>query len=329
MRIHVPIASVRFEDRAGARGVSSGAAFHQRGTAVSATDQPPAPPGPPASSDVLLRPSYKRLLLGGVVGAVACSAVAALIALQLAKPDVPATPTAGGSVAPGAELAAVEDLEADQPRWTSDPRSWRIVVSWQAVDAAVAYLVSRDGRRLDRIDGTELVDDSVTPAGHYRYEVVALGADGTRSAPARTAIRTDPLPKDAARVQGRWLLTIKIRSSNIGAGGGRLVATLSPDCARGPCDVDWAFTDVANTGTAERRGASYIGTGHGSFLTRGCHGETISSAVTISFRVERARTVGDAWRATLISGTITESVPSFSNCLSARNVWTFTGASQG
>jgi hypothetical protein len=39
--------------------------------------------------------------------------------------------------------------------------------------------------------------------------------------------------------------------------------------------------------------------------------------------------VGSSWRATTISGTITESVPSFSNCLSARNVWTFRGAAQG
>jgi hypothetical protein len=105
--------------------------------------------------------------------------------------------------------------------------------------------------------------------------------------------------------------------------------TLDPTCARGPCDVHWALTDATNTGTAHRTGARYEGTGTGSFLTSGCHGETISSSVTISFRVEKARTVGDAWRATAISGTITESVASFSNCLPARNVWTFTAAAQG
>jgi hypothetical protein len=122
---------------------------------------------------------------------------------------------------------------------------------------------------------------------------------------------------------------LKVQSSNIGAGGGRLVMTLTPTCARGPCAVTWEFEGVGNSGTARRSGADYQGTGTGSFFTLGCHGETISSSVTIEFSVKKARTVGSAWRATSIGGTITESVGSFSNCLPTRNVWTFTGAAQG
>jgi hypothetical protein len=86
---------------------------------------------------------------------------------------------------------------------------------------------------------------------------------------------------------------------------------------------------VENTGTARNHGASYEGSGFGGFLTVDCHGSVVSSTVTLEFRVLKSHTIGKAWRATGISGTITESVPSVSNCLSAKNVWTFTGTAQG
>jgi hypothetical protein len=124
-------------------------------------------------------------------------------------------------------------------------------------------------------------------------------------------------------------LRLKIRSSTISAGGGRLIVTLTPTCEQGPCDVEWAFRDVGNTGTATERGATYSGSGSGGFLTLDCHGAVVSATVTMEFRVVTARTVGSAWRATEIAGELTESVPSVSNCFAARNVWTFTGSVQG
>ena len=295
-------------------------------------DVPEPPPPPPApSDDVTLRPSSARLVLGGVLGALVASGIAVLVALQLAKPDIPASAlaTSPSPTDAGHAMGSVEGLRAGQPRWSADPKTWRVTLEWQAVDGAVRYVISRDGRRIGDVETPDFVDVDVTPDDRYRYEVVAVDDGGNRSEAARTSLRTDELPKDAARVQGRWLLKLKVQSSTIGADGFQAVVTLSPTCRRGPCDVTWDFARVGNAGTARRDGAAYEGTGSGSFFTLGCHGETISSSVSLSFRVEKARTVGSAWRATSISGTITESVASFSNCLSARNVWTFDGAAQG
>jgi hypothetical protein len=197
------------------------------------------------------------------------------------------------------------------------------------VEGAAGYLISRDGRRLDEAEHARFADDTVTPEGRYRYEVVAVDAEKNRSKPARVRIRTGPLPEAAARVQGRWLLKLKVQSSSIFDSGGQIPVTFTPSCRQGPCPVAWGFEDVGNTGTARNEGARYEGSGFGGFLTVDCHGGTVSSTVTLEFQVVRAHTIREAWRATEISGTLTEQVPSVSNCLAARNVWTFTGSAQG
>ena len=169
----------------------------------------------------------------------------------------------------------------------------------------------------------------MTPEGRYRYKVVAVGADRARSKGTFVYVRTRSLPAAAARVQGRWILRLTVESSSIFTTGGRILATFTPECRQGPCDVGWRFEKVGNTGTARNHGANYEGSGFGGFLTVDCHGGVVSSTVTLEFTVQKAHTVGKAWRATEISGTVTESVPSVSNCLSAKNVWSFTGSAQG
>jgi hypothetical protein len=314
----------------------------RKGATIGATELPPPPAGPsdpsadPSAhpsvqpSKVPLKPSYARLAYAGVIGAIGASGLAVLLALQLAKPDIPAEAFVG---APGPSEApappAVEGLRAEQGRWTADPDSWRISLSWQPVQEAAAYLISRNGHRLHRAEEAAFVDDTVTPEGRYRYEVVAVDVDGARSTKAFVRVRTRSLPPAAARVQGRWILRLTVESSSIYTAGGRILATFTPQCRQGPCDVRWRFEEVKNTGTARNRGASYEGSGFGGFLTLDCHGGVVSSTVTLEFRVRKAHTVAKAWRATEISGTVTESVPSVSNCLSARNVWSFTGSAQG
>jgi hypothetical protein len=302
-----------------------------RGSPIGATELPPPPAVPSDPSVEPRRPSSVRLALFGVAGAVVASGLAVLLALQLAKPDIPAEAFAGPrdlSDAP-ATIAAVEGLRAQEGTWTADPESWRVSLSWQPVEGAARYLISRDGRRLEEAEDARFVDDTVTPEGRYRYEVVAVDADRNRSKAALVRVRTARLPKAAARVQGRWLLRLKVQSSNIFTGGGRILVTFTPDCRQGPCAVRWGFEDAGNTGTARNDGASYSGSGSGGFLTLDCHGGVVSSTVTLEFRVVTAHTVSKAWRATEIAGKVTESVPSLSNCLSARNIWTFTGSAQG
>ena len=285
----------------------------------------------PLPTDLPPEPSYTRLLLLGLVGAIVGSGVAVVLALRFAAPDIPEEAFAGAPVPSTAPEPpeAVLGLRAEEGRWTGDPDSWRISLTWQPVEGAVGYVISRDGRRLDDADAAEFVDRTVTPEGRYRYEVVAFDADRNMSMPSRIRIRTEPLPREVARVQGRWLLKLRVRSSSIYSTGGRVVVAFTPTCRQGACAVGWSFEGVGNTGTTRNDRASYEGSGFGGFLTRDCHGGVVSAAVTIDFHVEEAHTIRDAWRATEISGTLTESVPSVSNCLSARNVWTFDGSAQG
>ena len=270
------------------------------------------------------------MLAGGLLGAIAASGIAVAVALQFAEADIPAAPSAATPQPSAPDLSAVGGLRVErEERWTGDPDTWALSLTWTPVEDASGYIVSRDGHRIGRTDGTEFIDDEVAPEDRYRYEVVAIGSDRGASRPSGVGIRTEALPEAFARVQGRWLLAVKVQSSSISAGGGRVLITFTPKCERGPCPVGWAFEDPANTGTARNDGARYHGSGVGGFLTFDCHGLTASSTVTVEFRVEQAHTVRNAWRATKISGTLTESVPSVSNCLSARNVWTFTGTAQG
>jgi len=259
------------------------------------------------------------------------SGISIALALQFAKPDIPDEAFAGAPK-PSASSAGpepVEGLRAEQGKWTGDPDSWRISLTWRPVQEATGYLIFRDGRRLGEADATEFVDDSVTPEARYRYEVVAFDADRKLSKPSRIRTRTERLPNGVARVQGDWVLALKVQSSSIHTRGGRILVTFTPTCRHGPCAVGWSFEDAANSGTARDDGARYEGSGSGGFLTLDCHGGVVSATVTLEFHIERAHTVRKAWRATEISGTLTESVPPVSNCLSARNVWTFRGSAQG
>jgi hypothetical protein len=270
------------------------------------------------------------LLAGGLLGAIVASGIAVAVALLLAEPDIHADPSATTPQPSAPDLMAVGGLRVEPAeRWTGDPDTWSLSLTWIPVEDASVYVVSRDGHRVGRTDETEFIDDAVAPESRYRYEVVAVGSDRGASPPSRVRIRTEALPGAFARVQGQWVLALKVQSSTIFDSGGRILVTFTPNCERGSCPVGWAFDEAANTGTARNDGARYEGSGVGGFLTLDCHGGTVSSTVTMEFRVEKAHTVRNAWRATEISGTLTESVPPVSNCLSARNVWSFTGTAQG
>lgn len=287
------------------------------------TDWPPRPPAPAPRLGARATRGSLGFAGFGVAVAIAGIATAAVISL----PRTPAT------VQPiPARTAAVElaELEASVQRWTGDPRTWTVELTWIVSGNEVDhYTMTRNGKKLDQqVEGTSFVDSDVVPKAVYHYEVVAVDPDGNASRPGTATVRTSALDKADARMEGRWVLTLKILSSTIGAGGGIIVVTFDPRCNRGPCDVRWAFARTENEGTAARRGRSYMGVGRGSFLTRDCHGDPVSSTVTVDFRITKALTIGRAWRATKIAGTVDEDVPAVSNCLSAHTRWTFTGEVQ-
>ena len=259
-----------------------------------------APPPPGSSFDTSapdsVPPPRSRngtLLVGGLLGAVVCGSIAILIAVRLAEPDVAAaaTPSASPAVTRPESVSGLAVERAG--RWTANPDSWKLSVTWTPVEGATEYLVSRDGTQIGRTEESSFVDGEAEPESRPAYAVVAVDAEGDRSTPTRVRYRSRPLPDRFARVQGRWLLTLRVESSSIGAGGGQIVLTLSPTCPVGPCSTEWTFQGVGNTGTADRRGSSYRGTGSGGFLTLDCSGATVTSTVTVEFRVRQAHTVGE------------------------------------
>ena len=258
------------------------------------------------------------------------SALAVAIALQLAQPDIPASALAPEPTPDAAKPpAAVTDLASQVGDWGVDPATWQVSLRWKSGDDRVReYAIIRDGVELSTPKQTRYVDRDVEPDAAYVYEVIAVSDDELPSKPTRVRVRTDPLPLDLARVDGRWQLHAEIVSSSIDADDGSFIVRFDAACDVGPCDVTFAF-EPGNDGRLALDDPTYAGTGVGPFYTRDCHGDPVSSTtVSMSFRVIEARALRHEWRASRIKGTLRESVPSLSNCLAATNSWTFEGQVQ-
>jgi hypothetical protein len=292
-------------------------------------DVPPASPVPSAAPD--RRPRTRTIVVLGIVGALIAAGIGTAVALQLAEPDIaPSALQPEPSPTLGPRPDAVTGLAAEADRWTAEPGPWAVMLAWdEPSDAVDRFVISRDGERVGSATQPTFVDEDVEPEGRYRYEVVSVVA-GRSSAPSRLSFQADPLPLTDALLGGRWVLRMSIESSSIGAPDTRMLVRFEPGCDVGACEARWSFTGRGNTGTATRSGVGYSGTGSGSLFTRDCHGGTVSAtSVTLDLTIVEAHTIGDVWRASEIRGTVRESVPAVSNCLSASNTWSFRGEVQG
>jgi hypothetical protein len=183
----------------------------------------------------------------------------------------------------------------------------------------------------DQVTATRLVDDGVEPASSYRYSVVGVGADGTRTAPATVTVDTGSPPIADARLEGRFGMQMHITSQSgltSGASGGGTAFVYDPVCGgTAACDVEWSRQGASGGGRLSRDGASYRGTVHAPFLIGSCHGGALSETLTFATRVTRASVIHGAWRATKIEGTLEESAPA-AGCVTARISWSYAGFAQ-
>ena len=268
-----------------------------------------------------------------VIGCVATVMAASCISVGTAPPS----PSASAPVSPSSEPTAAPrpdppaELRAEQSRsWKADPKSWSVVLTWGTPPGFEAdhYEVRRDDRMLEaELPGTRLVDQDVLPDTPYRYEVTAVGAEGTRSESTSVDIRTNAPPLADARLEGRFAMKMHITGQSGlqgGASGGGMLFVYEPACAKGPCDVTWSRKGRPGSGRLTRRDATYDGTVHASFAIGSCHGGTVVETLVFTTKVVEASVVRGAWRATKIEGTLHESAPT-SGCVTATIDWSFAG----
>ena len=153
-----------------------------------------APPPPGSSFDTSapdsVPPPRSRngtLLVGGLLGAVVCGSIAILIAVRLAEPDVAAAaaPSASPAVTRPESVSGLAVERAG--RWTANPDSWKLSVTWTPVEGATEYLVSRDGTQIGRTEESSFVDGEAEPESRPR----------TRSSPSTRRGTGRPRPASA------------------------------------------------------------------------------------------------------------------------------------
>jgi hypothetical protein len=193
------------------------------------------------------------------------------------------------------------------------------------------YVVLRDGRTLTQ-DVTEpsFVDEDATPAARYRYSVLGVDAEGTRTEPGSVSIRTRKMSPVDARLHGRFVVRLDRGTFSGLQGTPRDIPGLGlqfePACKAGPCPVTLAIRGSGRYGPLRRHGASYSGTVRGPFTIRSCQGGTVDATLVVGVRIRTAGAVGGQWRATAIQGSIQESA-ALAGCLTGRISWTFEGRS--
>jgi hypothetical protein len=225
---------------------------------------------------------------------------------------------------------AVEGLTIAEPAWQPDGSDWALALRWEAPAGTLLdhYEVWRDGRPLDeQVPGLVWTDRRVEPGTRYEYAVLGVTADGVRTQPSRSTIRTDTPPVADARLDGSFVMVMHVEEAQ-GTGdpvqGGRVVFRFAPDCARGACSVVWTVRERDTHMTLARDGAIYSDRARTPLLIRNCFGDEIDERVLARFRVVGATSRRGRWQATKIEGTVSERV-AWKGCTTASIVWSVRG----
>jgi hypothetical protein len=238
-----------------------------------------------------------------------------------ATPDAPV-----GSLRPGS-------LTIEEPDWNATGANWTLDVSWRAPDDAAIdhYEVARDRVTVDdSVTGTVFRDRAVEPGVRYRYEVVGVAADGTRTRPATLSIKTDEPPLAEARLEGTFVVRMVVaRASGTRnpVRGGAIFFAFDPICNEGACAVRWGVRKARTDGTLRHTDAMYAARLHTPLFVRNCYGAVVDEGLDVRLRVSAAAALRGRWRATRIEGTI-EEVSSYGGCVTATIDWNVRGALQ-
>jgi hypothetical protein len=225
---------------------------------------------------------------------------------------------------------AIADLEITEPTWRADGSNWALGLTWVATSATPFdhYEVWRNGDAVDEsIAAATWTDRDVAPGTRYRYAVIGVAADGSRTRPERSTIDTDTPPVGDARLEGSFVMVMHAEASegvDDPVKGGRVVFRFDPSCGRGACSTRWTVRDRETDMTLTRDGAIYAGRDRTPLLIRNCLGDEVDEGVRARFRVVEAASRDGRWRAVAIEGAISER-SAWSGCMEASIRWTVRG----
>ena len=244
------------------------------------------------------------------------------------------SPTPGRSpnrvTASPARPPAIEGLTIHEPVWTWERSDWALHLVWDPPTGSPIerYEVARNGSVVDeQVAEAAWTDPQVRPGARYRYAVIGITEDGGRTLPARTSIVTGMPPLADARLQGSFVMMMRVEDSVGTHGhveGGRVVFRFDPRCARGPCSVRWTVRDRATDVLLDRDGTTYAARAETPLLIRNCLGGETAEEVDATFDVVEAAATRGRWRATKIEGSITERSV-WEGCMTASITWDVRG----
>lgn len=228
---------------------------------------------------------------------------------------------------------AIDRLVITQPNWRPGGSNWALELTWVATGATPFdhYEAWRDGEAMDEsIESAAWTDRNVQPGTRYRYAVVGVTVDGSRTRPERSAIVTDTPPVADARLEGSFVMVMRAEASegvDDPVNGGKVVFRFDPVCRRGACSTRWTVRDRATDVTLTREGAIYAGRDHTPLLIHNCFGDETDERVRARFRVVDAASRRGRWRAVEIDGSIAER-SAWRGCMVASIRWTVHGVSR-
>ena len=276
----------------------------------STTPIAPPPPSPPPTR------RGKLPLVAAVLALLVGAAVAALIAFggsSTTDPSSGSRPTA----APSPSLIDPTDL-------TASTKAFSVKLSWTQPEGGTrvqSYVVYRNHSLVDEVPGdtTTFNDDSVDPGKKYTYEVEAKAGE-LQTGFIRVKVSTPTPPLRDARLEGDFNVKFTFVSSsgfqstpkNFTAGW-----HFAPKCKSGACDVTWTdLTEKTLKGTLSRKRDAYSGKESGQFFAT-CGSHQVTSVLSITFKVTKAKGQSGEWLATKVEGTMDHSATSQLGCVSS------------
>ena len=256
----------------------------------------------------------------------ACTASSTERAPSPTVPSATAEASSIGGLRPGG-------LTIEEPDWKASGTNWSLGVSWLAIDEPSIdhYEVARDGVTVDdAVTGTVFRDREVKPGVRYRYEVVGVGADGTRTRAATASIKTGEPPLSEARLEGTFVVRMVVEratGTRNPVRGGAIFYAFDPLCRRGACAVRWSVRKARTDGTLRRSDTVYSAKLRTPLFVRNCFGAVVDEALDVRLRVSAAAPLRGRWRATKIEGTL-EEVTAYGGCVTATIEWNVRGALQ-